>query len=448
MEISGSRSGNVSASDLPSFELETYIQNYSGRNVVDRLMYIAEHCPGLAIPSLQLAIRQLKQTRDTAQYEDAVAKLNVLDPSSLEATVDKAWLDRTEGEVRTEGDKLELELKSYKNNLLKESIRMGNADLGDFYLETGDLANASKFYQRQQEYCTTHQHFQDMAVNLARVAVYRRNWSLVHNALNHIEKLPTTRTDIQPFLQAVRSISALANGNFSNAVDLFIGLSPDAINKPSKKVDKTGHVHPAITDFISVADVAVFIGLLSLATKSRIELQRLVDSNSNVKDYLEAESHIRKIIDSFLLFDYRTMFETLENYRTDYKLDYWLGPHADKLYMMIRENCYIQYVRGYKRGYLERLAARFGVERVAAEADLNLLISSGKVTDVKLDLQNDVFVEFIRDERTEVYDHVLKTAAAYERNAKLMLVNVGIQEGALEITPPLTNTRSSTLSKN
>ena len=36
-------------------------------------------------------------------------------------------------------EKLELELNQYKANLIKESIRMGHNDLGDFYYEQGDL---------------------------------------------------------------------------------------------------------------------------------------------------------------------------------------------------------------------------------------------------------------------------------------------------------------------
>lgn len=35
--------------------------------------------------------------------------------------------------------KLDADLAAYKNQLIKESIRMGNNDLGDFYYSRGDL---------------------------------------------------------------------------------------------------------------------------------------------------------------------------------------------------------------------------------------------------------------------------------------------------------------------
>lgn len=45
-------------------------------------------------------------------------------PSDPEAVLDKRWVDVTKQTVRAETDKLEHELKGYKNNLIKESIRV------------------------------------------------------------------------------------------------------------------------------------------------------------------------------------------------------------------------------------------------------------------------------------------------------------------------------------
>ena len=40
-------------------------------------------------------------------------------------------------------DRLELELSNYKTNLIKESIRMGHNDMGDFFYGRGDLQACS-----------------------------------------------------------------------------------------------------------------------------------------------------------------------------------------------------------------------------------------------------------------------------------------------------------------
>ena len=45
-------------------------------------------------------------------------------------------------------EKLDNDLKNYKSNSIKESIRRGHDDLGDHYLDCGDLGNALKCYSR------------------------------------------------------------------------------------------------------------------------------------------------------------------------------------------------------------------------------------------------------------------------------------------------------------
>ena len=50
-----------------------------------------------------------------------------------------AWCEATERQAAQRCHKLEAELTGYKTNLVKESIRMGHNDLGEFYYERGDL---------------------------------------------------------------------------------------------------------------------------------------------------------------------------------------------------------------------------------------------------------------------------------------------------------------------
>jgi COP9 signalosome complex subunit 1 len=45
-------------------------------------------------------------------------------PNEPEAIFDQAWVDKTDKANRTETHRLEVELKGYKNNLVKESIRV------------------------------------------------------------------------------------------------------------------------------------------------------------------------------------------------------------------------------------------------------------------------------------------------------------------------------------
>jgi len=47
-------------------------------------------------------------------------------PDDPAASVDTQWAESTTRKVEVEHEKLEHELKSYKNNMIKESIRVSN----------------------------------------------------------------------------------------------------------------------------------------------------------------------------------------------------------------------------------------------------------------------------------------------------------------------------------
>ena len=78
----------------------------------------------LCIDALKAAVAEAKRGRDTQRYREAVECLRLAGPSEPEAEFDQTWLEATEKSNRTETQRLITELKGYKNNLIKESIRV------------------------------------------------------------------------------------------------------------------------------------------------------------------------------------------------------------------------------------------------------------------------------------------------------------------------------------
>ena len=79
----------------------------------------------LAAEALKAAVMEAKAGNDVQRYKDAVAALRPhLAPGDPEGIVDLAWIERKEKQNKTESNRLEAELKGYKNNLIKESIRV------------------------------------------------------------------------------------------------------------------------------------------------------------------------------------------------------------------------------------------------------------------------------------------------------------------------------------
>lgn len=95
-----------------------------GRTRFDRLFLIGRSSVPLCVDALKAAIAEAKRGRDTQRYRDAVACLRVAAPSEPEATYDQAWLDAQDAANQAETNRLLTELKGYKNNLIKESIRV------------------------------------------------------------------------------------------------------------------------------------------------------------------------------------------------------------------------------------------------------------------------------------------------------------------------------------
>ena len=109
----------------PNWDLDQYILNYKGHGKIHRLRFIALKSTPYAVDALKLAVRLIKETTlNVALYQETVKQLQQHAPSLPEAALDQAWMDHAIRSSKLTVEKLEAELKNYKNNLIKESIRV------------------------------------------------------------------------------------------------------------------------------------------------------------------------------------------------------------------------------------------------------------------------------------------------------------------------------------
>ena len=109
----------------PNWDLDQYILNYSGHGQIHRLKFIALKSSTLQGDALKIAIRLIKDTTlDVSLYQETVEQLRLLDSGSPESVVDRSWVENAIRTTKITTEKLEAELKNYKNNLIKESIRV------------------------------------------------------------------------------------------------------------------------------------------------------------------------------------------------------------------------------------------------------------------------------------------------------------------------------------
>jgi COP9 signalosome complex subunit 1 len=95
-----------------------------------------------------------------------------------------------------------------QTNLIKESIRMGYNDMGDFFYAHGNLSDAFKSYIRTRDYCTTSKHIVQMCMNVILVSIELGQFTHV---LNYVSKAEQTPDLLDPTIVAkLRAAAGLA----------------------------------------------------------------------------------------------------------------------------------------------------------------------------------------------------------------------------------------------
>ena len=91
------------------------------------MLFIAKRCPSLQIDAYRLALQELRDhSLDHSRYISTATKLNeVLTAQGYPSfSIDSTWVDSTQKRAKSLLERLDVELKNYKNNLIKESIRV------------------------------------------------------------------------------------------------------------------------------------------------------------------------------------------------------------------------------------------------------------------------------------------------------------------------------------
>ncbi|KAL1975231.1 hypothetical protein VTN31DRAFT_3623 [Thermomyces dupontii] len=432
LDNGGVKKPQIKVDEPPKFDLESYIANYTGRTRFDRLCLIGVTSTYLSTEALKLAVAEAKSGKDVGRYRRAVAALAEVAPNEPEAQPDNAWIERTQKMTRAETDRLEHELRGYKNNLIKESIRMGNEDLGQHYHQIGDLAAAAKAYSRMRDYCTTPGHIASMHLKSINVAVERGDWLAVQSSVQRLQSLQLKTDDqakIQAKMSAAMGLAHLALGAYLDAANCFLSTDPG--------------LGDAFNELLTSNDIAVYGGLCALASMDRAELQRRVLDNGEFRSFLELEPHIRRAISFFCSSKFHSCLEILETYRPDYLLDLHLQRHVAALYERIRTKAIQQYLIPFSRVTLDAMARTFAPAIVGGTADptdvhspfvqeLIRLIENGTL-DARLDLEKRLLVSAQTDLRTDVHRAALDSVQAYQREAHLKVVRANLLNAGLEV---------------
>ncbi|CCM06321.1 uncharacterized protein FIBRA_08573 [Fibroporia radiculosa] len=434
--------------DAHPFDLDGLVSSYSGRSLVDRLVPVISSCPTLTGQALQLALQEILQMRDPnlyravlAAYEQAAtASKGQLPPSSDVAPTDQKWIDETNQKNQADRTKLEVELKTYTSNMIKESIRMAHRDLGDFFRSIGDHANSLKHHTKSREFCTTSQHVLDMCLSVLELLVEHRNYPHIATyvfkaeaaldatasaarmsanaaaptappaaAAANKEKMAADREKVQSKLDVALALSHLGQTQYEKAATAFI------------KVGSIKSLGEWIGKMIAPADIAVYATLCALATFTRPAIRAQVLDNDGFGAYIEQEPYVRELLEAYMGNRFKDVLALLDKYSTRHSLDIHLASHMSILTNLIRSRALVLYFQPFASIKLERMSVAFGWSIEELEQHVVNLIQGGEIQ-ARVDRQNKILKAKETDQRAVLFSRAIKSGEQMQAaNRKLLL---------------------------
>ncbi|KAI1344307.1 26S proteasome subunit RPN7-domain-containing protein [Xylariaceae sp. FL0016] len=414
--------GGVIVRDIPKLDLDLYISNYQGRTRFERLLLIGKCSVTLCLDGLKAAVSEAKRGKDVQRYREAWECIRLAAPTENEAQWDDAWVASTGTSNRATTHQLEAELKQYKNNLVKESIRIGHRDLGEHLEAIGKLKEAGDAYIKMRPDASTQHHILDVGRHVISVMLQKRDWAGV---LLNISKVMSTNLSPeeqiieQPYQKMVSGLAYLGSEKYTEAAKSFLEVGDPIICQRYNNVASTN-------------DVATYGGLLALACMDRTELQSRVLDSSTFRSYLELESHIRKAVSMFVNGRYSACLAILESYRADYLLDVYLQKHVNTIFSMIRSKCITQYFLPFSCVTLESMNEAFAKPGESLEAELVTMIKSGALK-ARINTIDRLLVAVSTDARAAMQSKGLETARSYEKEALERIRRMSLAAAELDV---------------
>ncbi|XP_014223836.1 COP9 signalosome complex subunit 1 isoform X1 [Trichogramma pretiosum] len=427
----------------PTLDLEVYANSYTGLARLFRLIYIADHCPSLRIEALKMAINYVMATYNVSMYTTLHKKLAqavsapVLPDVAVQSTsqdiptIDQAWVDSRSKKAAMKLEKFDTDLKNYKSNSIKESIRRGHDDLGDHYLDCGDLVNALRCYSRARDYCTSGKHVVNMCWNVLKVSIYIQNWTHVLSYVTKAQNTPDfpdlqgkeNNMGIITKLKVAAGLAELATRKYKTAAKLFLQASLDHCDFP---------------EILSPGNVALYGGLCALATFDRFELQKQVIFSGSFKLFLELEPQLRDIIFKFYESKYASCLKLLDEIKDNILLDMYIAPHVNMLYTQIRNRALIQYFSPYLSADMRRMATAFNRTVPALEDELMQLILEGQIQ-ARIDSHNKILYAKDVDQRSTTFEKSILLGKEYRRRTRMLILRAAMLKHNVQVKCPTVN---------
>ncbi|XP_021904556.1 COP9 signalosome complex subunit 1 [Carica papaya] len=299
-----------------------------------------------------------------------------------------------------------------QTNLIKESIRMGYNDFGDFYYAHGALADSFKNYVRTRDYCTTSKHIIHMCMNAILVSIEMGQFTHVSSYVSKAEQTPEALDSITVAkLRCASGLAHLEAKKYKLAARKFLDVAPE--------------LGSSYNEVIAPQDIATYGGLCALASFDRAELKSKVIDNINFRNFLELVPEVRELINDFYSSHYASCLDYLGNLKANLLFDIHLHDHVETLYDQIRNKALIQYTHPFVSVDLRMMANAFKTSVSGLEKELEALITDNQIQ-ARIDSHNKILYARHADQRNATFQRVLQTGSEFDRDVRAMLLRANL----------------------
>lgn len=425
--------------DEVNLDLESYISHYHGLPRIYRLEFIADHCKSLRIEALTQALAYIKENtcnvKDYTRLFDKLAEAYHQQgrppnqaggsQSSSVFTPDTDWIDTKTKQAALKFDRLDTELKNFKQNSMKENIRRAQDDLGDHYLDCGELDNAYSAYTKSRDFAATHRNQVNQCLNIIRVSILLQRWSAV---ANHVPRAKTqSNSDIQSHpstltkLHCAAGLHELNNKRYKKAATYFLSTNFDHFDSQ--------------LSILAPINIAVYGSLCALATMSRQELANQLINSVSFKQFSELDPQLRDAVSKFYESKYASCLSILQEIKNTLLLDMYLSPHVERLYKAIRSKALVQYFEPYSSASMQQMATAFNTTVDDLEREVINLIYDGHIK-ARIDSHRKILFAKNTDPRTQAFEKAISMGKLWQRQTRALISRTVITNAGIEIHNP------------
>jgi COP9 signalosome complex subunit 1 len=400
-----------------TLDIASYTCRYDGYTKLARLQFIAKRCKNLQEEAYRTLMNELKKGSNTQFYSRLCETIG--DSLGPDFTLDVDWIEKTERKSSQKIERIEAELLAAKTTMVKESIRLGYNDLGDFHYERGNLDEALKSYIRTRDYCTMPRHNAEMCIRVINVSI---DLLQIRNVSNYVSKAGNAITEpvFRSKLKAAAGLVAIAEGQYKLAARNFLEVEPD--------------LSESFSTVIAAEDVAMYGTLCSLATLDRPSVRKALIEAPNFKCFLELTPEIKLLVQNFLSGKYGECLLFLDTIKPQLLLDIHLSKHAERLVAEILERMILLYFSPYSVVDMNKMAAAFSMDLARLEKLVAGLISKDRVS-ARIDSQKKTIHRRQHDVRSIAINKVLNLSQKNLNEVKRGVLRLSVMQCNFYVSP-------------